>query len=260
MNIPVDFDQDDWGALVPMKDGTYGTMVPDKVVIHWGGATKVEEASVAWEVDRLQKWDNFHLNGRGWDGGLAYNYAVGNSGTKYRARGWNQSGAQRGDEDADGISENMEALAIVWIGGSASVPSDAAFDAASELINDIMAADPNITRVIGHREIKQTTACPGDVWMQYIAEERWKMVTRKDKADEGLAVHGPDYRKAVETGVMSKWTQPGGVAFNDEIATFLARAGVFDIAALEARIVALEGGGGGNGLQNGDTVKLDKVG
>ncbi len=256
MNIPVDFDQDDWGALVPMDDGTYGTMVPDKVVIHWGGGTKVEEASVPWEMDRLRRWDRYHLNGKGWAGGLAYNYAAGNSGSKYRARGWNQSGATSGDYEGDGIPENKEALALLWVGGAASVPTDVAFDAMSELIRDIMAADPNVTRVIGHRDVRGTTSCPGDIWMQYIEEERWKkMTTRDDKADDGLPVHDSNYRKAVDAGVMSNFTQPGGVAFNDEIATFFVRAGVFDIAALEARIVALEAGG--NGIQDGDTVKLE---
>ena len=259
MNIPVDYDQDDWGALVPMDDGTYGTMVPDKVVIHWGGGTKVEEASVPWEMDRLRRWDNYHTNGKGWAGGLAYNYAVGNSGSKYRARGWNESGAQSGDEDGDDIRENQEGLAIVWIGGSASVPTNVAFETMTEFIRDIMAADSNITRVIGHREIKSSTACPGDIWMQFIEEERWKeMIARDDKADDGLPVHDSNFQEAVDAGVMSGFTQPGGVAFNDEIATFLARAGVYNIAKLEARIVALEAGGGG--LQDGDNVTLNKSG
>ncbi len=87
--------------------------------------------------------------------------------------------------------------------------------------------------------------------------EEEEMITRNDKADDGLGVHDQNFQEAVDAGVMSSFTQPGGVAFNDEIATFLARAGVLNIAALEARITALEASG--NGLQDGDTVKLNKV-
>jgi hypothetical protein len=92
--------------------------------------------------------------------------------------------------------------------------------------------------------------------MQNAVEE--KMINRNTKADDGLGVHEANFDKAVDAGVMSRFTQPGGVAFNDEIATFLARAGVLQIAELEARIAALEAGGG-EGLQDGDTVKLNKT-
>ncbi len=67
-----------------------------------------------------------------------------------------------------------------------------------------------------------------------------KMTTRQDKADDGQAVHAINFQAAIDAGVMSTFTQPGGVAFNDEIATFLARANVYKIVALEARIAALE--------------------
>ena len=90
--------------------------------------------------------------------------------------------------------------------------------------------------------------------------EEEEMVERSDKADDGLAVHAVNFQKAIDVGVMSNHTQPGGVAFNDEIATFFERAGVLvsNIAALEARIAALEESGNG-GLQDGDAVELNKV-
>ena len=94
--------------------------------------------------------------------------------------------------------------------------------------------------------------------------EEEEMVERSDKADEGMAIHAANFQEAIDAGVMSNHTQPGGVAFNDEIATFLARIGIFDdpplshpsrqIEALEARIATLEA----VGLEDGDTVQLKK--
>lgn len=49
------------------------------------------------------------------------------------------------------------------------------------------------------------------------------MVRRSDKADDGLAVLKPLYDDMVANGVFTTATQPGGVAFNDEVANFLAR-------------------------------------
>ena len=85
-------------------------------------------------------------------------------------------------------------------------------------------------------------------------EER--KMDRNTVVDNGLAVHEGNFGAAVNAGVMSSHTPPGGVAFNDEIATFLARAGVLRIAELEARIAALEQGN--PGLVDGDTVQLNR--
>ena len=80
-------------------------------------------------------------------------------------------------------------------------------------------------------------------------------IERADKADEGLTVHDNNFQEAINEGVMTEFTQPGGVAFNDEIATFFKRAGVYQIATLEARITALESS---TDLQDGDVVRLNK--
>lgn len=49
------------------------------------------------------------------------------------------------------------------------------------------------------------------------------MVSRSDKADEGVVSLKPNFDEMVNLGVMSRFTQPGGVTFNDELATFLVR-------------------------------------
>ncbi len=164
--IRFDYDQDDWGAIREMEDGSYGTMNPDKIIIHWGGSGTAEE-TVAGSMDRLRRWDRYHTYSKGWLGGLAYNFAVDQLGKVYRCRGINQAGATSGDFEDDGIPENKEGLAVVWIGGSASVPTEAAYEAMERVI-----IDSGLEVVIGHMEVRKTQ-CPGPDWMQFVAAESW---------------------------------------------------------------------------------------
>ena len=170
------------------------------------------------------------FSARKWKGGLAYNYPFGNTGTTYRARGWNQSGATSGDFEGDGIPENQEAIALLWIGGSNATPSEAAFDAASELINAIMAADPNVTKVIGHREVKGGTTCPGDVWMQYIAEEKWMTPTPPPPPDYPPpdSYAAPAWAKAEAKGIATDWSDPHEEVTKQDLMVFFDRLGLLD--------------------------------
>lgn len=54
------------------------------------------------------------------------------------------------------------------------------------------------------------------------------MVDRKTAVDPNPALTD-NVQRMVDAGVFSEHTQPGGVTFNDELATFLERAGVLDI-------------------------------
>ena len=103
------------------------------------------------------------------------------------------------------------------------------------------------------------TAGPGN-WDIRLGED---MVTRADKADDGLDVLRSSFQRGLSAGVVTEHTQPGGVAFNDEIVAMLERAFGFDvkkrladlereaslqaqeIAVLRARIGVLEGQAGG---------------
>lgn len=69
----------------------------------------------------------------------------------------------------------------------------------------------------------------------YLGDE---MVRRSDKADDGLAMHKPSMTSAVQAGAFSTHTQPGGVAFNDEIAAFMNRLGLLDFQAVVSRLNA----------------------
>ncbi len=50
-----------------------------------------------------------------------------------------------------------------------------------------------------------------------------ELITRQDKADEGNPDLKANYTEMMQAGVFSAATQPGGITFNDEFATFLVR-------------------------------------
>ena len=192
--IQFDYDQDDWGAIREMADGTYGTMNPDKIIIHWGGSGTAE-VTVAGSMDRLRRWDRYHTYTKGWAGGLAYSFAVDQLGKVYRCRGINEAGATSGDYEPDGIRENQEGLAVVWIGGSASIPTEAAFDAMERVI-----IDSGLETVIGHMEVKKT-ACPGSEWMQFVAAESWTWPQPSPQFEES-------WEWAIDEGILTRHSQP----------------------------------------------------
>jgi hypothetical protein len=188
--IVADVDQAGWGSSKIYDDGDLsGFWVPDKVIIHWGGNTDTPGADPEWEKDRLRRWQNYHINGRKWRD-IAYNYAVGQSGFIYRLRGQNPSGATSGDYEGDGIRENAEGIAVVWIGGAqtAGGPTVAAYLAMHEII---VGSGMNV--VIGHKDVSPR-ACPGPEWMDYIFNRPWEGQASPPRA-EGTVMN---YRKIVQ--------------------------------------------------------------
>lgn len=166
--IYFDLDQWQWGSRTNYPDHTKHPFTMDKVVIHYGGTTYPGDGQ-EFEMDRLRRWQRYHIDGRGWTD-IAYNFAVGNSGLSYRLRGINRSGAQTGDYEFDGVPENHEGLAIVWIGGVPHEPSEAAYATMGRL-----ARESEMQTIIGHSHIKGSTECPGDFWRAWIAAEGWKI-------------------------------------------------------------------------------------
>lgn len=168
MAVYFDIDQAGWGAQKRFADGELlGIWRPDKWIIHYGGNASPAALDPTKETWALRVYEQSHLS-RGWRA-IGYNYAVGNSGTIYRLRGENISGATSGDEDKDGVPENNEARAVLWLGGGLQVPSPAAEDAMAKIIN----SDP-LPRVIVHSDVKGNTACPGPYWKQWVKDEKYK--------------------------------------------------------------------------------------
>ena len=134
-------DQADWGSLRIYRDGTLTPFKVDKVVIHHigNGHAPTTEAGVIRTLRAIQRG---HLN-RGWVDS-AYAFGFDNQGLVWRIRGFNRSGATSGDLYNDGIPENHEALALLWIGGNASAPSAAAYASMANAIREVQASNPLI--------------------------------------------------------------------------------------------------------------------
>jgi len=220
MTIPFDYDQADWGSTEIYADGTKTPWDPDKIVIHWGGGTNTPAADPGWEMDRLRRWQNFHINNRGWTD-IAYNYAVGQSGSIYRLRGQNRSGATSGDADDDDIPENHEALAFVWIGGSGTEdgPTDEAYAAMSKIIN---ASGQGV--VIGHMDVKPgSTSCPGPDWMNYIEKKGWEMPEQFDNPSPWAVA---SWEKAQALAYVNEHSDPHAPMKKEDFFTFIDRMGL----------------------------------
>lgn len=159
----------DWGAVVDYDTKSWTPWVPDKFVVHWGGSP-VRSGAVdgvpSEEEAQLQSWEYFHMEVQGWLG-IAYNWAIGNSGTLYRLRGENRSAATSGDYEPDGIPENHEGIAVVFIIGLGQLASDDALDTFRLLYQERGLAD-GITTVIRHKDTT-STSCPGDQLSDWVS-------------------------------------------------------------------------------------------
>lgn len=225
MSIRYTHDRADWGAqrwafvpdvgrtLVPYlyADGTLLPWKRDKIVIHWGGNTDPDGSddvpTEAEEKAILRGWQRYHMDSRGWTD-IAYNAGVGNTGSKYRLRGNNRSGATSGDYDHDGIPENYEAFAIVWIGGSRGTPTEAAYRAMAEIIEDIFAEQGEIPVTV-HSDHK-ATACPGDDWRAWVARRGWEDHRNEesntmDYSTFAKTIRNKDVERAVEVGIIEQY-------------------------------------------------------
>lgn len=158
-----------WGAVVDYDGKSWTPWIPDKFVVHWGGSpvrVGAEQGIRAEEEAQLRSWEYFHMEVQGWLG-IAYNWAIGNSGTLYRLRGENRSAATSGDEEPDGIPENHEGIAVVFIIGLGQLASDAALDT-FRLFYAERGLGAGIDRVIRHKDASATT-CPGDQLSEWVA-------------------------------------------------------------------------------------------
>lgn len=166
-----------WGAAVDYDKWNDRYSIDDAWAIHHGGRGDYTAASepfgVHAEAAQLRSWERYHLS-KGWRG-LAYGWAVGQTGTVYRARGWNFYAAHRGDIDADGISNNSEVIPVIFIlSGLLHTPSPAMLDSFETLRDwgESAIARSGVLRLYGHRELTATT-CPGPLVMEYVTTHRY---------------------------------------------------------------------------------------
>lgn len=183
MSVSFDRDQAAWGSRLTYPDGTTSFNL-DKIVIHWGGLTNGGAGSEAVESRILRGWQGYHIDSKGWSD-IAYGYAVGQTGLRYRLRGWNRQGATSGDIDDDGIPENAEAVSFVWIGGTktAGGPSPAALRSLGRLILDVFAEYGEVPVTV-HSDHK-ATSCPGDDIRSWVNARGWEQATPTPIPEEG---------------------------------------------------------------------------
>ena len=158
---------DSWADPVHKKDA---------IAIHHGGnndyAAGRQPYSTEAEMAQLRAWERYHLSKK-WRG-LAYGYGVGQSGTAYRIRGWNNYGAHLGDVDGDGVSNNQEIIPVILImSGKLHTPSPEMMVTIHRMRGYFEATEETALWLNGHQEIQtQKTSCPGPNNMAWIREHR----------------------------------------------------------------------------------------
>ena len=141
-----------WGAKVDATgrwadDWRYQ---PDLYIVHYGGGANpagTAPYSRESEMAVLRAWENWHVNGRGWRA-VAYNYAVGQTGTIYVGRGEHCNGGQYGDW-------NRTSRAVVCILGGDQRPSVQMRRSLARLWLE----EPYSGKVLGHRDAGRTGLC-----------------------------------------------------------------------------------------------------
>ena len=150
----------------------------EAIAIHHGGnsnyAAGRQPYSTETEMAQLRSWEKYHLSKK-WRG-IAYGYAVGQTGTVYRLRGWNNYGAHTGDLDGDKISNNKEIVPVILImSGMANrhTATPEMLTGFNRLRNYLEETEDRGLWLYGHQEVQtQKTTCPGPNNMTWIRKHR----------------------------------------------------------------------------------------
>lgn len=155
---------------------------PDKIAIHYYGASSQLgqfDGTLAADAAFMRGTDWLHYNTtRNWAHGFAYGFAVLPSGRIGEGRSfWYPWGAHPGDQDADGVSENLETIPILFpVGindGDPLLWPSGLWDAAELLIGTLQdLCDLDLKAFLGHKDINKTS-CPGQLY-PYVQKWRTK--------------------------------------------------------------------------------------
>lgn len=227
----------DWGARPPRRIYRIATPTPKLYLHHSAGAGSDETA--------MRAIQDFHMDVRDWSD-FAYSFAVDDDAPDvdvFEGRGAGIAGGHT-------AGQNTASHAICVIGNFTNkAPHVDTLEAVAELVVHGYRLGWWPDRITGgHRDAPgAATTCPGDaLWakipdinerVRQLLGEDDMSINRQAKADDGLDVHADAVAKAVAVGAFTRYTQAGGVAFNDELATVFNRLGLLDWQAeVDARI------------------------
>ncbi len=165
----------DWGAKQPKSSFSKLSDIKG-LVVHWSAYPTA--LSKTEELTQIKQIQDLHQNDRGWND-IAYNFCVGDSGTIYEARGFENRSAAQGGNTRDEINyNNRHYVAVCWLGGSN--PDD-------QPSKEAVAAVKDLWRKVGgelrpHSSFKATN-CPGNMWRQWI-DNRLPFVPKEAQAAE----------------------------------------------------------------------------
>lgn len=175
---------EDWGADIDYDSWDDRTNT-SQVFVHWGGPPVRDSAAdgnVNGEKAQLRAYEDFHVRGKGWRG-LAYDWAIGQSGTLYRVRGAAKSAATSGDVDEDGFHNNVEGEAILCMVGQGQEPSEAMLTTLAKVIETL-----EYEEVYTHEEAGGiATACPGPELRAWVEAFRSGADEAPDASDDDAA-------------------------------------------------------------------------
>ncbi|XP_048482504.1 peptidoglycan recognition protein 1-like isoform X1 [Plutella xylostella] len=154
-----------WRAREPTERRPLARPAPFVVLHHSYTPPACGDPAQCEEAMRVMQ--NMHMDGHGW-ADIGYNFAVGGDGAVYEGRGWALLGAHA-------LHFNTVSLGVCLIGDwSDSLPPRNQLKAVQALIAEGVARGaitPNY-RLVGHRQVRANTSCPGDALFNHI--QTWK--------------------------------------------------------------------------------------
>ena len=123
---------------------------PQGVAIHWVGVSVSGDP-----IKTTRGIQNYHQNNKKW-WDVAYNELTGD-GVRLEGRGWrNRSGANGSGWN----NRNFAAICMLLGPGQEVTPGH--IDAVRDSISSLRRVHKNATRIVGHRDLKKSTTCPGN--------------------------------------------------------------------------------------------------
>ncbi len=208
------------------------------IVCHWPGDGAVTRTGLSSDriAALLRGYRRHHLTGRGWPD-IGYCYAIDQAGRVWEAAG--ERVAAHSATAADKTA-NQTNIGVLFILGSADVPTPAAIAAFRELRAELLTRYPRATRLRGHRHVTGAqTTCPGPILAGLI--ESGHLLTTPITQEE-------DDMTPAERAILDRiaadvaYARKQNAAIHQEVvdrANLTATADARRDAALEAKITAL---------------------